>query len=98
MSLESWRGSQGPDGQGSKVFDADGMGDPLRTIPLLNAMVDVALVYGFDETCCRELGVMIDEEVREEVGGGGREREGKGCGGKRSKGTKEEKLEWGERR
>ncbi len=41
--------------------------EPIRTIPLLDAMVDVALVYGFDESCSRELGVMADEEVRRQV-------------------------------
>lgn len=41
-------------------------GDVLRTIPLLNAMVDVALVLGFDETCSKELRVPEDER-REEV-------------------------------
>ena len=46
--------------------------DPQRTIPLLDAMVDVALVYGFDETCSRELGVMMDEQVRGKYGVGGR--------------------------
>lgn len=42
-----------------------GSDGPLPTIPLLNGMVDVALVFGFDETCCRELhGVMEDGDVR----------------------------------
>ena len=40
-----------------------GGSEPVRTIPLLDAMVDVALVYGFDESCSRELGVMADEQV-----------------------------------
>ena len=39
----------------------------LRAIPLLNAMVDVGLVLGFDETCSKELRVP-EEEIDEEVG------------------------------
>ena len=38
--------------------------DVMRTVPLLNAMVDVALVLGFDETCTKEL--RVPEEEREE--------------------------------
>ena len=37
----------------------------LRTIPLLNGMVDAALVFGFDETCSREL--EVEGEVRQDV-------------------------------
>lgn len=41
-----------------ETSNGDCEGDPVRVIPLLNGMVDVALVFGFDETCSKELGVM----------------------------------------
>lgn len=47
-------------------------GEVLRTIPLLNAMVDVALVLGFDETCSQELRVSEDEKEEEVREGHGR--------------------------
>lgn len=71
--------------------------DALRTIPLLNSMVDVAIVFGFDETCCRELVVLDEDEVMgsgmgKEGGGGGRNgREGRKDG-------KGEERDWGRRR
>lgn len=40
---------------------SEGTKDSLRTIPLLNSMVDVVIVFGFDETCSREL-VILDED------------------------------------
>ena len=37
--------------------------ETLRTIPLMNGMVDVAIVFGFDETCSRELAILDEDEV-----------------------------------
>ncbi len=37
--------------------------EQLRTIPLLNGIVDVGIVFGVDETCCSEL-LVIEEGDR----------------------------------
>ena len=67
MSLEEGEESHGAKhlrkGQGSKMLNVGAPGDSLRMIPLLDAMVDVVLVYGFDETCSKELVITDDEEV-----------------------------------
>ena len=83
---------------------SEGTKEGLRTIPLLNSMVDVVIVFGFDETCSRELVILDEDEVSGQGKGGrgvrreGGERVGKGSerrgkGGRGEGGVREEGRE-----